>query len=72
MNLSSSAACPFGSSAAPLTGALKANQIAGHSSSATVSVPNVNCADAKVDLSFSKQFETNGSVAAITLLTTRP
>jgi hypothetical protein len=43
----------------------------GYSSPPTVTVPNVKGARAKVELSFSKQFEKNGSVAAVTLLPAR-
>jgi hypothetical protein len=43
----------------------------GYSSPPTVTVPNVDGATVKVELSFSKRFEKNGSVAAITLLPTR-
>lgn len=40
----------------------------GYSSPPTVTVPDFTGVSAKVELSFSKQFEKNGSVAAITLL----
>jgi hypothetical protein len=43
----------------------------GYSSPPTATVPDVNAVRAKVELSFSKQFEKNGSVAAITLLPAR-
>jgi len=39
----------------------------GYSSAPTVTVPNVKSAPAKVELSFSKDFEANGSVAKIAL-----
>ena len=39
----------------------------GYSSAPTVTVPNVKAAPAKVELSFGKSFESNGSVAKITI-----
>ncbi|MDR3406860.1 MAG: hypothetical protein P4L99_30525 [Chthoniobacter sp.] len=41
----------------------------GYSSPPTVSVPNVKTAPAKVELSFTKDFETNGAVSKITVAT---
>jgi len=40
---------------------------AGYTTPPTVSVPNVNGATAKVELSFGKDLETNGAISAITV-----
>jgi hypothetical protein len=54
-----------------ITSFVVTNGGSGYSSPPTVAVPNIEGATAKVELSFSKQFAKNGSVASIKLVPER-